>query len=131
MRKRLAFLSVFVLALGLVVAGPAGDAKKKPDKKPEAAAKKGKDKEKTADASSGQGIYKNNCAVCHFADKTDKRIGPGLKGLFKKDKMFDDRPVNEENVRDLILNGGGKMIPFKEKLDSKQVDDLMAYLKTL
>lgn len=129
MRKRLVFLSVFVLALGLAVAGPAGDAKKKPDKKPEAAAKKAK--EKTADVSGGQGIYKNNCAVCHFADKTDKRIGPGLKGFFHKDKMFDDRPVNEENVRDLILNGGGKMIPFKEKLDGKQVDDLMAYLKTL
>jgi len=122
MRKRLVFLSVLGLAFGLAAAGPAGDAKKKPDKK---------GKEKLGDVTAGQGVYKNNCAVCHFADKTDKRIGPGLKGFFKKDKMFDDRPVNEETVRDLILNGGGKMIPFKEKLDGKQLDDLMAYLKTL
>ena len=54
-----------------------------------------------------------------------------MKGLFQREKLFDDRPVNEANVRDLVLNGGGKMIPFKEKLDSKQVDDLIAYLKTL
>ncbi len=51
--------------------------------------------------------------------------------LYKHDKLFDGRPVNDENVRDIIMNGTGKMIPFKEKLEPKQVDDVIAYLKTL
>ncbi len=125
MTRKLVLMLVVALAAGLAAARPAGDTKKKaPEKKPAAAKKAG-------DTAAGQDLYKSNCAVCHFADKTDKRIGPGMKGLFKREKLFDDRPVNEENVRNLILNGGGKMIPFKEKLDSKQVDDLIAYLKTL
>ena len=124
MTKRLIPMLVFALAVSFAAARSRGDAKKAPAKKG-AAAKKG------ADIANGQEAYKKNCAVCHFADKSDKRIGPGLKSFYQREKMFDGRPVHDENVRDLVLNGAGKMIPFKEKLDNKQVDDLIAYLKTL
>lgn len=103
--------------------GGKGATKKSASKK--TAAKPAGDKEK------GEEIYKANCAVCHYADKTDKRIGPGLAGFFKKEKMENGKPVNDANVREIIMEGYGKMIPFKEKLDDKQLDDLMAYLHTL
>lgn len=31
----------------------------------------------------GEALFKKNCNMCHFPDKTDKKIGPGLKDLFK------------------------------------------------
>lgn len=152
MTKRLAAMLVLALALNLVAAWPKDEAKKKAtdkekktaqSKKEAPAAKEagkekekekenGKEKEKAGDAAAGgQDVFDGNCALCHFADSTDKRIGPGLKGLFHREKLFDGRPVNEDNVRDLVLNGGGKMVPFKDKLESKEMDDLIAYLKTL
>ncbi len=79
----------------------------------------------------GQAQFKEKCTVCHWPDKTDKRIGPGMKGLYKRAKLFDDRPVNDANVRELIVKGGGKMVGFEDTLDAKQVDALIAYLKTL
>jgi cytochrome c2 len=93
--------------------------------------KKETKKAPAANVAEGQANFKEKCSVCHWADKTDKRIGPGLKGVFKRAKLFDDRPVNEANVRDLILKGGGKMVGFEDSLDPKQVDALIAYLKTL
>ena len=94
-------------------------------------AKKEAKKAPAGNVAEGQAQFKEKCAVCHWADKTDKRIGPGLKGLFKRPKLFDERPVNEANVRELILKGGGKMVGFEDSLDAKQVDALIAYLKTL
>ena len=119
MIRRLAFLMIFVLAASFAAAQQKGGAQKKNSDK------------KGPDTAKAQVIFKENCAVCHWPDKTEKRIGPGLKGLFQREKLSDGRPVNEENVRDIILKGSDKMLPFAEKLDAKQVDALIAYLKTL
>ena len=110
---------MFLLCALLVLA----QAKEKPKKEAK--------KAHAASTAEGQAQFKEKCAVCHWADKTDKRIGPGLKGLFKRAKLFDERPVNEANVRDLIQKGGGKMVGFEDALDAKQIDALIAYLKTL
>ncbi len=132
LKTTLRILGAAALAVSLGFAAGADGKKSKPVKK--TATKKAATK-KTAkaggDAAKGEDIYKSNCAVCHYADKTDKRIGPGLLGYFKKEKMENGKPVNEASTRELILEGEGKMIPFKEKLDEKQVDDVLAYLKTL
>lgn len=99
-----------------------------------AAPQKSKEKAETSkgDKAKGEEVFKAaNCAICHFTDKTDKRIGPGLKDLFKHEKLQNGKPVNDANVRDVITNGSGKMMPFKEKLDKKQIDDVIAYLHTL
>ncbi len=124
--------AMFALGAFLAIAAAAmekkeGKAAKKTDSKTASkkAAKPPGDKEK------GEEIFKANCAVCHYADKADKRIGPGLSGFFKKEKMENGKPVNDANVREIIMEGYGKMIPFKEKLDNKQLDDVMAYLHTL
>lgn len=71
------------------------------------------------------------CAVCHNADSTETKVGPGLKGLFQKDKMTNGKKPTEANVRAKIDEGGGGMPPYKDVLSDKEKDDVIAYLKTL
>jgi cytochrome c len=80
----------------------------------------------------GQQVFKKNCNLCHFPDKTDKKMGPGLKGLFKlKELPESHKPADEKTIREQIVNGSKKMPAFAKKLTPQQVDDLIAYLKTL
>jgi mono/diheme cytochrome c family protein len=112
-----------LLLLGCVLALTLGAA---------AQTKKKDDKAGAGDAAKGEAVFKDkNCTVCHWPDKETKRIGPGLKGLFTHKKMWDDKPFSEKAVREMILKGGGKMTGFEEQLSGKELDNLVAYLKTL
>lgn len=84
-----------------------------------------------ADAKEGQKIFANHCAICHHAHSTETKVGPGLKGLFKKAKLKTGAAVTESSVRQLIENGHGGMPAWKSVLSKDQIDDLVAYLKTL
>ena len=80
---------------------------------------------------SGQDLFAANCSGCHFTDRKVTKVGPGLQGLFKNPKLpKSGRPTSEENVRDTIVNGRGKMPPFKHLEDSK-IKVLIDYLKSL
>jgi cytochrome c len=82
------------------------------------------------DAAKGKEVF-DQCSVCHNADSTERKIGPGLKGLFKHDKLVDGKPVNDANVRNKINEGGNGMPAYKDILSDKEKDDVIAYLKTL
>jgi len=82
------------------------------------------------DAAKGKEVFEQ-CAVCHNADSVDKKMGPGLKGLFKRDKLADGKKVSEANIRARVDDGGNGMPGYKDMLDDQQKDDLIAYLKTL
>ena len=82
------------------------------------------------DAAKGKEVFEQ-CAVCHNADSTEKKMGPGLKGLFTHDKMVNGKKPTEANVRAKIDEGGNGMPPYKDMLSDKEKDDLIAYLKTL
>lgn len=82
------------------------------------------------DAAKGKEVF-DQCSVCHNADSTDTKIGPGLKGLFKHDKLANGKPVNEANIRSQINDGGNGMPAYKDILSDKEKDDVVAYLKTL
>ena len=82
------------------------------------------------DAEKGKGVFQR-CAICHNADSGEKKIGPGLKGLFKKDKLANGKKTNEANVRAVVDEGGSGMPQYKEALTDREKDDLVAYLKTL
>jgi cytochrome c len=82
------------------------------------------------DAAKGKAVFEQ-CGVCHNADSTEKKMGPGLKGLFKKDKMSNDKKPTEANIRSKIDEGGNGMPPYKDLLSDQEKDDLIAYLKTL
>ena len=81
-------------------------------------------------ADKGKEVF-DQCSVCHNADSTEKKIGPGLKGLFKHDKLVNGKPVNEANVRAKIDEGGNGMPGYKDILSDQERADLIAYLKTL
>jgi cytochrome c len=82
------------------------------------------------DAAKGKEVF-DQCSVCHNADSTEKKIGPGLKGLFKMDKLVNGKPVNEANVRAIINEGGNGMPAYKDILSDQEKDNVIAYLKTL
>ena len=84
------------------------------------------------DAAKGKEVFESQqCPICHNADSEEKKMGPGLKGLFKREKMADGKKVTEANIRSRIDDGGTGMPGYKELLDDQQKDDLIAYLKTL
>jgi hypothetical protein len=80
---------------------------------------------------SGKELFTANCSGCHYSDRKDTKVGPGLLGLFKNPKLpVSGRPAIDENVRNTIVNGQGKMPPFKHLEDSK-IKALIDYLKSL
>jgi cytochrome c2 len=82
------------------------------------------------DAAKGKEVFEQ-CSVCHNADSDEKKMGPGLKGLFKHDKLVNGKKVTEANVLDKINEGGNGMPAYKDVLSDKEKADLIAYLKTL
>ncbi len=82
------------------------------------------------DAAKGKTVFEK-CAACHKADTTERRIGPGLKGLFKKAKLHDGKKVSDASVMAIVDAGGGGMPAFKNMLKPEEKTNLLAYLKTL
>jgi mono/diheme cytochrome c family protein len=83
------------------------------------------------DTANGQASYQGYCAVCHNADSRQKKVGPGLKGLFRGDRTPGGRKPTEANIRARIDQGGNGMPAFKDVLGGREEDDLIAYLRTL
>jgi hypothetical protein len=82
-------------------------------------------------AFSGENLFAANCSGCHYIDRQDVKVGPGLLGLFKNPKLpKSGKDTNEENVLQQIINGGEKMPPFKH-LKEKELKAIVDYLKTL
>lgn len=86
---------------------------------------------KGGDAEKGKALFVQQCVTCHNAASTEKKLGPGLKGLFKMAKLNNGKKPTEENIRAQIDNGGNGMPPYKDMLSDHEKDDLVAYLKTL
>ncbi len=83
------------------------------------------------DVAKGKSTFDDNCAVCHDAESNDKKVGPGLKGVFKKDKMNNGKKPTDANVRALINAGGNGMPSFSDVLSDGERENVVAYLKTL
>ncbi len=72
------------------------------------------------------------CSQCHFVDSRKTGIGPGLKGLFNRDKLpVSGREVTDENVREQLKAPYKDMPSFADRLTEQQMDQLISYLKTL
>ena len=82
------------------------------------------------DAAKGKAVFAQ-CAVCHDPASDARKVGPGLKGMFKRAKMSNGKPMNEPNVRAVLDSGGNGMPPYRQMLTAAEKDDLIAYLKTL
>ena len=72
------------------------------------------------------------CVQCHFTDSRKTKIGPGLQGLFNRVELpVSGREVTEENVRTQLKTPYENMPSFDDRLNEKQRDTLIEYLKTL
>jgi len=80
----------------------------------------------------GKTIFQQRCAVCHYDTSTQKKIGPGLKGISKRGTFsVSGNKLTDESLKNWIENGDQLMPPFKEVLEAGQIKDLTAYVKTL
>ena len=86
--------------------------------------------DKKGDAEKGKEVFQQ-CGVCHNADSSEKKMGPGLKGLFQNEKMSNGKKPTEANVRAKVDEGRNGMPSYKEMLSDEEKNDLIAYLKTL
>lgn len=126
-----------VAAAALVAASLAGTAALQGEKKPPASAGASAGVETKGDVIAGRKLYKAHCALCHFADAAILKVGPGMKGLFKQQKLpLSGLTLSEENVRQRIEEGNPDpqkplMPAYRDILTAKEMDDLIAYLKTL
>ena len=90
--------------------------------------------ENTAEAESvmaGKDLFEKNCSFCHFAESTDTKVGPGLKGLFDRDKMLvSGWAVTPKNVQLQLITPFDQMPPF-DHLSDTEIQTLTDYLQTL
>jgi mono/diheme cytochrome c family protein len=71
-------------------------------------------------------MFGEYCGSCHSVHSSNSLAGPGFKGLYRTRQP---RP-SDSAIRAIIARGKGKMLPFGN-LSSVQIDELIAYLKTL
>jgi mono/diheme cytochrome c family protein len=83
-----------------------------------------------ADAAKGKEAFEQ-CAICHNVDNDEKKMGPSLKGLFKRKTLQSGKPVNDANVMMQINNGGNGMPAYADMLSKDDKVNILAYLHTL
>ena len=81
---------------------------------------------------SGRRIYDAECGRCHEPYSTRGKKGPGLKGVFQhKYLSLSGLPANDDRVTDIVRLGRNEMPGYSQKLNSQDMQDLLAYLHTL
>jgi mono/diheme cytochrome c family protein len=79
----------------------------------------------------GREIFRFRCRICHATETTEWRQGPGLAGLYRRERTpAMKHPVTDANLRDHIQRGGGEMPAFPE-IAGPEMRALIAFLKTL
>lgn len=83
------------------------------------------------DVAKGKQIYDAKCEICHYSSSAEKKIGPGLVGLMKRETFHNRMKADDENLRRVIERGGKDMPGYRNSLKPAQIRDLIAYVKTL
>ena len=85
-----------------------------------------------AQQAAGRRIFDAECARCHEPYSTRGKKGPGLKGMFQhKYLSLSGLPATDERVTDIIRLGRNEMPGYSQKLNTQELQDLLAYLHTL
>jgi cytochrome c6 len=74
----------------------------------------------------GAVLFREDCARCHVQKAGHADPAPALTGYFERKPQ----PTMQQ-VKDMIRNGKRAMPPFGERLSSREIDDVIAYLRTL
>jgi mono/diheme cytochrome c family protein len=115
----------FAFAIFVLISTSSLLAQDRPGRNPTA-----KEKEMSAVETRGEGLFLQRCSVCHLPRilkfGSPPVVGPNLSGVFNQAS-----PGDTKILRQFILKGSPNMPGFQFGLDSTQMDDLIAYLKTL
>ena len=82
------------------------------------------------DATKGKETFEQ-CGACHNTDTDEKKMGPSLKGLYKRGKLTNGKKVTDAAVIEVINKGGNGMPPYEELLSAEEKANVLAYVKTL
>ncbi|MGH9782620.1 MAG: c-type cytochrome [Terriglobia bacterium] len=86
------------------------------------------------DAAKGKVVFETNCLICHEAASETTKVGPGLKEWFKKpphDFNGKQHTHDEATLREQVKNGSNAMPPMGSLVSDADLNDLVAYIKTL
>ena len=87
------------------------------------------------DAAKGEKVFKANCIVCH-GDKGDGK-GAAAAALTPKPRNFTDanemKGIDDARIHKSLMEGrpGTAMVSFAKTLSAGDIEDVIAYLKTL
>lgn len=90
----------------------------------------GKNLHAAGDATKGKEVFEQ-CAVCHNVDTPEQKMGPSLKGLYKRKSLKSGKPITDASVSAQINNGGNGMPAYQDMLSAEEKTNLLAYLHTL
>ena len=78
----------------------------------------------------GRALYTLNCYDCHDEDQLGLiKTPPKLHRIFSRRYLPDGRtPASDESVRQIIIYGKRTMPAFNGRLNSDQIDEIIAYL---
>jgi mono/diheme cytochrome c family protein len=79
----------------------------------------------------GRIVFLDRCGICHFSDSDAMKVGPGLKGIYKRGKFANGSKVDNASMEKWIVNGGKDMPPFGPVLNPAQIQDLLSYHRTI
>jgi len=82
------------------------------------------------DLSHGKLVFDDNCADCHYRDSKDEKVGPGLEGLHNG-TLPSGRKATRDRILDIVNSGPAEMPSFKDRLNEKEKEDVVAYVMTL
>jgi cytochrome c2 len=82
------------------------------------------------DAVKGKSLFQT-CAGCHNTTNDARKMGPSLRTLFGKVTLRNGKHTDDDNVREIILDGFNGMPSFRYNFRPAEIDDLMTYLHTL
>jgi mono/diheme cytochrome c family protein len=86
--------------------------------------------DKKGDAAAGKELFSSKCALCHNTDSTEKKIGPGLKGI-KDGKLPSGKEATCENILKNLNEGGGGMPAFEKLLSEEEKANVVTFVMTL
>jgi mono/diheme cytochrome c family protein len=84
-----------------------------------------------ANAKAGQAIYDKSCKSCHGADGTPNAAVAKMMKVDMKDlKSSEVHAVSDEDMKEIIVKGKGKMKPVKT-VSGPAVEDVIAYVRSM
>ena len=86
-------------------------------------------------AVAGEDIFFARCWMCHDPESEEVGVGPGLKNLYQRPPhtLTDgwEHQHTDADIRRIVEQGNTNMPPMGETLSAGEIDQVLAYLRSL